>query len=201
VKTRSSTLLIVVVLTALGAAPALASTVTVDENGHGFFDSTPFSAFLLDPLGLGLGYALPFVAVSGTLFISPSVSDGVGGCVVGAFGFACDVVTFDGTNKMFFASAAAEGSDSLADLTALPSSFTNPALASEVGPEGANGATYTPALGQPGFDPSGPPITYNFVSDGVATPTPEPNTLVLFGTGILGTLGIVGIRGKTRLSS
>src|SRR5438309_6106962 len=73
-RTRSRALLIVVVLTALGAVPALASTVTVDEYGNGFFDSTPLVT--LGPTLLGVGYTLPFAATDGTLFILPSANDG-----------------------------------------------------------------------------------------------------------------------------
>jgi hypothetical protein len=49
----------------------------------------------------------------------------------------------------------------------------------EIGPEGNNGAIYTPSPGQPGYDPGFLP-TYNFVSDGVV---PEPGTAMLLALG------------------
>lgn len=42
---------------------------------------------------------------------------------------------------------------------------------------------YTPLSGQPGYVP-GFSVTYNIISD-----TPEPSTLMLFGTGIVGLFG------------
>ena len=80
-KTRSRALLIAVVLTALGVAPALASTITVDEYGNVSFDSTPVLAVGSTP-SLGFEYALPFSATGGTLFIGAGVTDFVG-CVPG----------------------------------------------------------------------------------------------------------------------
>jgi hypothetical protein len=62
----------------------------------------------------------------------------------------------------------------LAD-TGLPPQLINPVFIPEVGPEGNNGAIYTPAPGAPGSI-AGAVITYNIISD---SPVPEPNTLAL----------------------
>jgi hypothetical protein len=58
----------------------------------------------------------------------------------------------------------------------------------EVGPEGNNGAVYTPTAGQPGFDPSEP--TYHFISDGSAV-VPEPASIAILGAGFVGIAFIV----------
>jgi len=51
----------------------------------------------------------------------------------------------------------------------------------ELGPEGANGVTYTPIAGQPGFVAGAAgPVTYVFLSDGQI---PEPSSLLLLGSG------------------
>ena len=70
----------------------------------------------------------------------------------------------------------------LAD-TGLPPQLFNPVFIPEVGPEGNNGAVYTPAAGAPGSI-AGAVVTYNIISD---SPIPEPGTLALavLGGGLL----------------
>jgi len=63
--------------------------------------------------------------------------------------------------------------------TGLPSQLINPIFIPEVGPEGNNGAVYTPPAGGPGSFP-GALIQYNIISDGAV---PEPSTMALAGLG------------------
>ncbi len=67
--------------------------------------------------------------------------------------------------------------------TGLPTVLINPVFLNEVGPEGNNGAIYTPDPGAPG-SVAGAVITYNIISD---SSVPEPNTLALavLGAGLL----------------
>jgi hypothetical protein len=94
-------------------------------------------------------------------------------------GAALDVIRFNGNGTLVFYSDNTDGLDNLADTPSppsvrLPNQFTVP----EVGPEGNNGALYTPTPNQPGFDPSNP--TYFFQSD---TPVPEPSSMALAALG------------------
>jgi hypothetical protein len=87
------------------------------------------------------------------------------------------------------------GADSLADTPSPPRPlYTNNVIIPEIGPEGNNGAFYTPLLGQPGFS-SSDAITYHFISDSSAVPLPA--ALPLFATGLAG-LGLLGWRRKRK---
>jgi len=59
---------------------------------------------------------------------------------------------------LVFYSDRSDGSDSLADIGFPTAFYTNTLTVNEVGPEGNNGFTYTPAAGQPGF------VTFNTVT-------------------------------------
>jgi hypothetical protein len=90
-----------------------------------------------------------------------------------------DVVRFNGNGTLLFYSDNTDGFDSPADTPSPPTAlYPNQVNILEVGPEGNNGALYTPGPNDPGFDPSGP--TYNLISD---TPVPEPASISLLGVG------------------
>ena len=63
--------------------------------------------------------------------------------------------------------------------TGLPQQLINPIFMPEVGPEGNNGAVYTPVAGAPG-SLLGASIQYNIISDGRV---PEPGTMALTSLG------------------
>src|SRR4029079_9543074 len=69
-------------------------------------------------------------------------------------GILSDVIRFNPQQhggSLVFYSDNTDGADALAD-TGFPTAFyTNNITFTEVGPEGANGFTYTPIAGQPGF--------------------------------------------------
>lgn len=171
------------------ASAQFAVTITVDEFGNGTltntsgFSGTLPSAFLPDPGPGGLASALtyglfspPGLVAGDLVLVEPGISGGVS-----------DIIRFNPnqtiagtTGTMVFYSDNADGSDSPAD-TGFPSAlYTNTLAVVEVGPEGANGFTYTPTAGQPGFvTGSAGPVTYVLHSD---VTVPEPSSLVLAGT-------------------
>jgi hypothetical protein len=159
-----------------GAKPAAAALIEVDENGHAFSDGVPLG-FTFRPdfgpggLGLVLTYFLPFVGLQGDVLMQ----DG---------DVTQDVLRFNGDSTLVFYSDDIDGIDAFADTLALPSAFyPRQVTIPDVGPEGDNGAFYTPNDAQPGFNPTFVP-TYHFISDGEATP--EPSTRALTGLEMLG---------------
>jgi hypothetical protein len=71
-------------------------------------------------------------------------------------------------NSLVFYSDTVPTADALADTPGAPPSdfYDQIVTVSEAGPEGANSATYTPLLGQPGSSPDHPGLTYLLVGDG-----------------------------------
>jgi hypothetical protein len=156
--------------------------ITVDENGNGtilwggVLSSLP-SWMAPDPgpggLPSALTYGLPVdppAPVVGDVLLSET-----GG------GYS-DVIRFNGTASLVFYSDIDDPVLSLAD-TGLPSAlYPQQVIIPEVGPEGANGADYTPGPNDPGFIPT-INVTYHFQSD-----VPEPSSIVLLGIGAVSLL-------------
>jgi hypothetical protein len=123
-----------------------------------------------------LTYNLPFTGTQGDVALS-GIEPG------SPFPIVFDIIRFNSNGTLDFYSDNVPTFDSLADTPSAPlRPYANRITISEVGPEGNNGAFYTPIAGQPGFDPSGP--TYHFVSDGSAVP--EPASIAILGAGLLG---------------
>jgi hypothetical protein len=161
--------------------PANAITITVDENGNGGLPSGLHN----DPGPGGLPSVLTY-----------SLGGSFGGIIPGdvlmtdAFISLQDVVRFNqdpilGPTLVFY-SDNLDGFDSLADTFGPPALFyANSISIPELGPEGNNGAVYTPFAGQPGSVP-GMAVTYNLISDGVAVPGP------IAGAGLPGLIAACG---------
>ncbi len=125
-----------------------------DEQGNGAFGPGVLAP---DPgpggLPAVLTYHLPYAGLPGDVLLTDADAGG-------AF---LDVIRFNGNGTLLFYSDNVDGFDNLADTPSPPDALLpNQIRIPEVGPEGNNGALYTPTPNQPGFDPSLP--TYFFGS-------------------------------------
>jgi hypothetical protein len=161
------------------AASAFAQTnliISLDENGNGFANGVRLTYRVdLEPIShiSTLHYILPFYGFTNRMgdvvLMEPTTA-----------GTISDIVRFDGVGNVWFFSER-EASDvppfDLADVAALPMVWTNNfVFLDEIGPEGQNGAIYTPLRDQPGW--YGVDVTYQLISD-----IPEPSAFALLGLG------------------
>jgi hypothetical protein len=153
------------------ASSMAASTINLDENGHGTINGTPlsFTATGSNPLPPFqtpvLTYTLPFTGVAGDveLFTSSTTAPDA-------------VIQFTGSSSVIFYSAL-PGTD-LADRYSPPLFPFPVANTVRLFSESSPGVfTFTPTSGQPGFDTSGP--TYNFNVSAVTPTVPEPASIGL----------------------
>ena len=174
--------LVCVLLTAAasqGTTTPQVMTISFDENGNGNVNGTPL-LWGVDTPPVGhetLYYVLPFapvvegeIRVMEPLATSPVISDVLRFVNVGE---AAPI------GRVYVYSDLPEAGETpeLAD-TGIPSLWSPYNEVTEVGPEGSNGATWTPLYtGQPGYSGTYS-VSYNFTSD-----VPEPATICLLGLG------------------
>lgn len=158
-------------------------SISVDENGNGHFtntnsfDSSLPASMTADPGPGGSASALTYGLLSppgltaGDLFLDDSP------------GVISDVIRFNpsenGGSLVFY---SGDNLGALAD-GPLPTSFYSNQFTL---PEGSGIVSYTPTAGEPGFvSGAGGPVTYT-----ISSATPEPSSLLLLGTGLIGALGM-----------
>ncbi len=166
----------------LASVPAFASTITINLNGVGDIGGTPLTSTMsADPgptgLSSALTYTLPFAGTQGdVLLFDPNL------------GFPGDLLRFNGNSTLVVYADNLNGLNSQAATMNPPSSlYPNAVVVNETGSEANLMATYTPGVGDPGYDASAPTYVLN------ASTVPEPETLWLTGFGFLA-LGFAAIR-------
>lgn len=159
-------------------------TITIDENGHGTRSDTGASlssAMSNDPTtGEDALAYISLQVLAGDVVLSEdgqTPSD-----LIRFFTFPTNELSF---SLIFFYSDNGDGADALADI-GLPRNISENAVQlAEVGPEGNNGASYTPTANQPGFSPFFN-ITYHFISDASGVPEPGTWATMICGFGAMG---------------
>jgi len=190
---------------AITATSLFAQIYTFDEYGNSTSTpgTPPMSPGILQPDPSGglpgpvLVFQLPIPVVTGDVVLLEQGTS--------ASGQYSDVVRFwdpTGVNltDVIFYSDTDETTLLPAD-TGLPAQLIgNPVFIPEVGPEGNNGAVWTPPAGAPGSSLAGIALTYNIVSDGVV-PEPGPLALLMGGLGILIGINRFGQKGLSPKAS
>jgi hypothetical protein len=189
---RCNILIGLALATWLATAPevfAAAITVTVDENGNGTA-SLPGSVIPLlsslstDPGPGGLPGALTYAIAPPV----PSFTVVVGDVTLSEPGTSLsDLIRFNQNPNLpgslvFYSDVPPV--DALADIGFPTANYTNLVALTETGPEGNNGAIYTPTAGMPGFV-AGNQVTYILQSDVI----PEPASIIMGGISL--TMGVV----------